>query len=60
MRKAIVSIALAALTAALLVTLYVYGGDDNDPGTEARPWRTIGKAATTLVAGGTAKGPWKS
>ncbi len=60
MRKAIVSIALAALTAALLVLLDACDGDDNDPGTEARPWRTIGTAATTLVAGETAKGPWKS
>jgi hypothetical protein len=28
-------------------------GDDNNPGTEAAPWRTIGKAAATLVAGDT-------
>lgn len=35
-------------------TLYVakHGADDN-PGTEARPWLTIGKAADTLVAGDT-------
>jgi len=28
-------------------------GDDNNPGTEAHPWRTIQKAANTLVAGDT-------
>jgi hypothetical protein len=26
-------------------------GDDSDPGTESHPWRTIGKAARTVVAG---------
>ncbi len=29
------------------------GGSDANPGTEARPWRTLGKAAATLVAGDT-------
>ncbi len=29
-------------------------GDDNNPGTEAEPWRTVGKAAATLAAGETA------
>jgi len=29
------------------------GGLDTNPGTEAKPWRTIGKAADTLVAGDT-------
>lgn len=28
-------------------------GNDSDPGTQTQPWRTIGKAATTLVAGDT-------
>ncbi len=28
-------------------------GSDENPGTEARPWRTIGKAAETLLAGDT-------
>ncbi len=28
-------------------------GDDANPGTEALPWRTVGKAAATLVAGDT-------
>jgi parallel beta-helix repeat protein len=28
-------------------------GDDNNPGTESKPWRTIQKAANTLVAGDT-------
>ena len=35
-------------------TYYVApGGDDSQPGTEAQPWRTIQKAADTLVAGET-------
>jgi len=29
-------------------------GDDSNPGTEAQPWLTIGKAAATLTAGDTA------
>jgi hypothetical protein len=28
-------------------------GDDDNPGTESRPWRTVHKAATTAVAGDT-------
>ena len=28
-------------------------GDDANPGTESQPWRTIQKAADTLVAGDT-------
>jgi hypothetical protein len=36
------------------VTYYVApAGDDNNPGTEAQPWRTIQKAAQTLVSGDT-------
>ena len=35
-------------------TYYVTtNGNDDDPGTEAQPWRTIQKAADTLVAGDT-------
>jgi hypothetical protein len=35
-------------------TYYVaLNGDDNNPGTEAQPWRTIQKAAQTLVSGDT-------
>jgi len=37
-------------------TAYYYvstDGDDNNPGTEAQPWRTIQKAAESLVAGET-------
>jgi hypothetical protein len=35
-------------------TYYVApNGDDNNPGTEAQPWRAIGKAAATLVSGDT-------
>lgn len=28
-------------------------GDDNNPGTETQPWRTISKAASTVIAGDT-------
>ena len=35
-------------------TYYVApNGDDNNPGTKAQPWQTIGKAAATLVSGDT-------
>jgi Tol biopolymer transport system component len=59
---------LAGLTAALLLSgceqssnavaasaVYYVAPDGNDanPGTEAQPWRTIGKAASTLTAGDT-------
>jgi nitrous oxidase accessory protein NosD len=37
-----------------MATYYVATtGDDNDPGTEAEPWATVNKAATTAVAGDT-------
>ncbi|NOX98989.1 MAG: DUF1565 domain-containing protein [Verrucomicrobia bacterium] len=29
-------------------------GNDNNPGTEAKPWKSIQKAADTLIAGDTA------
>jgi len=43
--------------AAIVSTLYYVGtsGSDTNPGTLARPWRTLQKAANTLVAGQTVK-----
>ncbi len=43
------------ITSILYPTTYYVspGGNDNDPGTDLNPWKTIQKAATTLVAGDT-------
>ncbi len=45
---------LAAATPATATVYYVDpGGIDTNPGTESQPWRTIQKAADTMVAGDT-------
>jgi hypothetical protein len=50
----LVGLAVSPTTAATGATYYVApNGDDSNPGTIDRPWRTIQKAANTLVAGDT-------
>ncbi len=50
----ILATALAPAIAAHAVTYYVATtGNNTNPGTEDRPWRTIGKAVDTMVAGDT-------
>lgn len=45
---------LASAFSAAAETYYVATtGDDSDPGTEAQPWATVVKAASTMVAGDT-------
>lgn len=55
--RAVASLSLAALlfpASARATTFYVAPfGADTSPGTIAQPWRTIGKAATTLAPGDT-------
>ena len=47
-------LAVSPTTAVTAATYYVApNGDDSNPGTIDRPWRTIRKAANTLVAGDT-------
>jgi parallel beta-helix repeat protein len=51
---ALASVAVGA-SPAHATTYYVStGGQDTNPGTQASPWRTIAKAAATMVAGDTA------
>jgi parallel beta-helix repeat protein len=42
-----------AIQAAASVYYVSPDGDDSNPGTQSEPWKTIGKAASTLVAGDT-------
>lgn len=45
---------LGAVPSAVAATFFVATtGNDSNPGTEAQPWRTIGKCAATMVAGDT-------
>jgi len=54
MRLLPLSASLLAVCIARAATYYVAtDGDDSNPGTESQPWRTIQKAAATLVAGDT-------
>ena len=48
------TISLCISTLAQATTYYVTtNGDDDNPGTEAKPWRSVDKAAYTMVAGDT-------
>lgn len=53
-RIALVLFAMAAILPVVAGAAEYYvavSGNDSNPGTQATPWRTIGKAAATLVAG---------
>ncbi len=51
-RRLVAVLAIAGLHAARATTFYVAAaGNDTNPGTLARPWRTVGKAAAAMVAG---------
>ena len=52
MKKAIILAVIGLFSLGHAVGYYVAPwGNDTNPGTSTRPWRTINKAATTLVAG---------